>query len=196
MKLLIINAHLKYPGLSEGKLNLTLMNLAKDFFAEKGHEVIETYVENGYEPDKEVEKHLEADLVLLQTPVNWFGAPWIYKKYADDVFNLGLKNKSLLENDGRTRKDPKKQYGTGGFMQHKKFMICATWNAPREAFDNPDQYLFAGKKTEDVFLNITSNYKFCGYEILPDYGVFDIHKNPQIENDIEGYKLHLEQYCF
>ncbi len=49
-------------------------------------------------------------------------------------------------------------------------MISATWNAPREAFDNPDGILYGGKGTDDLFLHITSNYKFCGYDILPDYG--------------------------
>jgi hypothetical protein len=28
--------------------------------------------------------------------------------------------------------------------------------------------------------HITSNYKFIGFDILPDYGVFDIFKNPDI----------------
>jgi Flavodoxin-like fold len=27
-------------------------------------------------------------LVILQTPVNWFSAPWIYKKYVDEVFDI------------------------------------------------------------------------------------------------------------
>jgi modulator of drug activity B len=69
-----------------------------------------------------------ANLVILQTPVNWFGAPWIYKKDADEVFNAGLAGKALLEGDGRTRKDPSRQYGTGGKRQGRKFMISATWN--------------------------------------------------------------------
>lgn len=82
---------------------------------------------------------MEADIIILQTPVNWFGAPWIYKKYVDEVFNSGLYSQKFLTGDGRTRKDPTKQYGSGGKLQGKKFMICATWNAPAEAFDNPDQ---------------------------------------------------------
>jgi hypothetical protein len=36
METLIINTHLTYPGWSEGKLNLTLMELAKTFFVERG----------------------------------------------------------------------------------------------------------------------------------------------------------------
>ena len=67
------------------------------FFAEHGHQVAETFVERGYNPEEEVKKHAAADLVILQTPVNWFGAPWIYKKYVDEVFNAGLATKALLE---------------------------------------------------------------------------------------------------
>ena len=100
-----------------------------------------------------MKKHVAADLVILQMPVNWFSAPWIYKKY-----------------------------GGGG-----KFMICATWNG-REAFDNPNGELYGGKGTADLFLHITSNYKFMGFDILPDYGVFDIFKNPDIARALEDYK--------
>jgi modulator of drug activity B len=103
--------------------------------------------------------------------------------------------KALLEGDGRTRKDPSRQYGTGGKMQGRKFMISATWNAPRDAFGNPDGVLMGGKGTADLFLNITSNYKFCGYDILPDHGVFDIFKNPNIPGALEVYRRHLEQHC-
>ena len=77
MKILSINTHLTYPGWSEGKLNLAFMNLAKAFFVERGHPVVETFVERGYDPEEEVKKHAAADLVILQTPVNWFSAPWI-----------------------------------------------------------------------------------------------------------------------
>lgn len=195
MKTLLINTHLNYPGWSEGKLNLTFMNIARDFFLSRGDEVDSTFVEQGYEPDQEVAKHLAADLVILQTPVNWFSAPWIYKKYVDEVFNAGLATKSLLTDDGRTRDDPSRQYGSGGKMQGKKFMVSATWNAPRETFANPQSVLYGGKGTEDLFLPITSNYKFVGYDILPDFGVFDIYKNPNVPKAIEEYEQHLRKYC-
>jgi modulator of drug activity B len=195
MKILIINTHLTYAGWSEGKLNLTFMELAKNFFRERGHEVIETFVERGYNAQEEVKKHEAADIVIVQTPVNWFGAPWIYKKYVDEVFNAGLATKTLLDGDGRSRSDPTRQYGTGGKMQGRKFMISATWNAPSEAFGNPDGGLMNGKETDDLFLPLTSNYKFCGYDILPAFGVFDIFKNPDIPGGLEDFKRHLGRHC-
>jgi modulator of drug activity B len=40
-----------------------------------------------------------------------------------------------------------KKYETGVLLQGKKNMICATWNAPKEAFENTEQQLFQGKTT-------------------------------------------------
>ena len=190
-KVLLINTHLTYPNWTEGKLNNSFIQIAKDFFEAKGFEVLETKVEESYNPDQEVEKHLEADIIILQTPVNWFGAPWIYKKYVDEVFNIGLHSKKFLLGDGRTRSDSTKQYGTGGLLKGKKFMVCATWNAPAEAFNNPSQQLMQGKSTADLFLNITSNYRFCGSEIMPDYNCHDIYKIKNIAKDLEKYPTHL-----
>lgn len=193
MNVLVINAHLNYPNWSEGTLNKSMVEVVKTFFVSQGHTVVETHVEDGYDADKEVQKHATSDLVILQTPINWFGAPWIYKKYVDEVFNSGFDSKILLDNDGRTRSDPNRQYGTGGHMQGKKFMVAATWNAPTETFDNPDSIMFAGKGVDDLLLNITSNYKFSGYDILPSYGVYDIYKaDADIAAGLEGYKEHLE----
>lgn len=192
-KVFLINTHLTYPNWTEGALNNSFFQIAKDFFKANSFEVLETKIEDGYKPDEEEKKHLEADIVILQTPVNWFGSPWIYKKYVDEVFNSGLFSKSFLTGDGRTRDDLTKQYGTGGNLHGKKFMICATWNAPAVAFDNPDQKLFEGKGLTDIFLPITSNYRFCGYDIIDSYNCFDIFKRERddISKDLENYPIHL-----
>lgn len=190
-KVLLINTHLTYPGWTEGTLNNSFFKIAKDFFESRSYEILETTVEDGYQPDDEEKKHLEADIVILQMPVNWFGAPWIYKKYVDEVFNYGLQSKSFLMGDGRTNEDPTKQYGTGGNLRGKKFMVCATWNAPAEAFDNPENELFEGRGLAEIFLPITSNYRFCGYEIIDSYNCFDIFSRSDIAKDLENYPTHL-----
>ncbi|EGQ7673918.1 flavodoxin [Vibrio cholerae] len=188
---LLINTHLNYPNRSEGKLNASLQEVASDFFKTNGYEVLETKVEDGYDPEVEVGKHLRADIIILQTPINWFGAPWIYKKYADELFEAGHAKREFLEGDGRSRLDPTKQYGSGGKLQGKKFMISATWNAPKEAFGNPEQNLMKGKTTDDLLLNITSNYAFCGAGILPSFNSFDVVKNGTPKSDIDNYKVFL-----
>ncbi len=190
-KVLIINAHQFYKNFSEGGLNRSMVNVAKELLAENGFMVRLTDIEKGYDINEEIDKHLWADLIITQSPVFWFGTPWIYKKYADEIFSTGLAEGSLVVDDGRTRKDPSKQYGTGGKLQGKKYMLSLTWNAPEATFNNEQQYMFEGKSVDDVFISNTSNYKFCGADILSSFSCFDVRKNPDIENDIKRYKQHL-----
>jgi len=192
-KVLLINTHLTYPNWSEGKLNDAFHQKAKEFFLSKGYEVLETKVEDGYNADEEVEKHLQANFIILQTPINWFGAPWIYKKYVDEVFNSGLSSAKFLFGDGRTREDATKQYGTGGKLLGKKFIVSATWNAPRASFDDPSQTLFEGRSTADVLIQTTSNYRFCGVEVVADYNCFNIFKDGDIVGDLENYPKYLQE---
>jgi modulator of drug activity B len=158
---------------------------------QRGYEVRETAIEAGYEIDAEVDKHVWADLIILQSPVYWFGMPWIYKKYVDEVFTAGLMQQRLLSNDGRTRDDPNKQYGTGGKMQGKQYMMSLTWNAPQEAFGDPQQVLFEGKTVDDVFISNTANYKFCGAQVLPAFSSHDVMKQADIEGDLRRLREHL-----
>lgn len=190
---LLINAHLTYPGWSEGKLNKAFFDKAKTFFISKNYNVLETKIEDGYNPDEEVEKHLQADIVVLQTPVNWENTPWIYKKYVDEVFNSALKSKKFLSGDGRSEAEGSKQYGMGGKMQGKKFMISATWNAPEESFNDKNQYLFKGKSADDALFNVAANYLFTGFEVVPGYYCYDVYHNKHIKEDIENYPAYLQK---
>lgn len=190
-KVLVINAHQFFDGISSGQLNNSMINIIKDEMARSGHEVLETHIEQGYTLQAEVDKHLWADIIILQSPVYWFGMPWIYKKYVDEVFTAGMFQQSFLSGDGRTRENPSKQYGTGGKMQGKAYMLSLTWNAPREAFGDETQKLFEGRTVDDVFISNTANYKFCGAEVLPSFSCFDVMKQPDVEGDIARLREHL-----
>ncbi len=193
--ILLIIAHQFYEGFSEGKLNKTMADTITEEMKLKGCEVKLTNIEKGYDINEEVEKHLWADIIITQSPVFWFGLPWIYKKYVDEVFTSGLVQQKLLMDDGRTREDPEWQYGTGGKMQGKKYMLSLTWNAPKEAFNNADQVFFGGKSVDDVFIGNTSNYKFCGAEILPSFSCYNVVKEANVESDIGRLKQHLINIC-
>lgn len=190
-RVLVINAHQSYPGISEGRLNRTMVNVIKEELEKKGYEVRVTSIEQGYNIDNEVKKHLWADIIITQSPVYWFGAPWIYKKYIDEVFTAGMIQQSFISGDGRTPKDPTRQYGTGGKLQGKQFLLSLTMNAPRDVFDDPSQKLHEGRSLDDLFWSTTSVYKFCGIEILPTFGSFDVISAPQIQSDIERLKQRL-----
>lgn len=188
---LIINAHQLCKGMSEGGLNATLVGVIREEMERKGRVVRTTRIDAGYEIDEEIEKHVWADIVVTQSPVYWFGNPWIYKKYVDEVFTAALMRRELVVDDGRTRQDPTRQYGSGGRMQGRKYMLSLTWNAPAEAFGDPGQNLFGGRTVDDVFVANTANYRFCGAEVVPSFSCHDVLKQPGIERDIERLRQHL-----
>lgn len=190
---LLINAHLTYPGLSEGKLNKAFYDKAREFFVAQNFKILETKIESGYSIEEEVEKHMQADIIVLQTPVNWENAPWIYKKYVDDIFTSAMKSQKFLSGDGRSATDPTKQYGTGGKMQGKKFLLSATWNAPEESFNNPKNQLWKGKSADDALANIGTNYSFVGYTVLPGHYCYDVFHNKHIKEDLENYPKYLKK---
>ncbi|MCP4700978.1 MAG: NAD(P)H-dependent oxidoreductase, partial [Gammaproteobacteria bacterium] len=78
-KVLLINAHQRYQGFAEGKLNQTLLDAAKNFLSGIGYKVKTTIVENGYDIAEELEKHKWTDAVFVQTPVYWMSVPYIFK---------------------------------------------------------------------------------------------------------------------
>ncbi len=59
----------------------------------------------------------------------------------------------------------------GGKLQGRKLMISATWHAPHETVRQPGSFFYGGKGTADLFLPITFDHKFCGYDILPFFGI-------------------------
>ncbi len=177
-------------------MNRTMTDVTKEELEAKGCEVRQTYIERGYDINEEVKKHLWTDIIITQSPVYWFGTPWIHKKYIDEVFTTGLVQQNLIIDDGRTRKDPDRQYGTGGKMQGKKHMLSLTWNAPKEAFGKNDQNLFEGKTVDEVFIANTSVYKFCGVEILPSFSCYNVMKDVDVENDTKRIKQHLNSVIF
>ncbi|MFM9901581.1 MAG: NAD(P)H-dependent oxidoreductase [Polaromonas sp.] len=188
---LIINTHQVVQGISPGHLNAAMADVIDEEMAQRGFAVQKTHIETGYTPDAEVDKHLWADLIVLQSPVYWFGMPWIYKKYVDEVFTAGMQQGRFITGDGRTRDDPGKQYGSGGLLQGKQYMVSLTWNAPKAAFNDPDQALFAGKSVDDVLVANTANYRFCGVEVLPSFSCHDIFKAPDVSGDIARLRGHL-----
>ena len=127
-KIFIINGHEIY-SFSQGRLNGTLVEKARDHLIQKGYDIKLTTMQDDYDVDEEVAKHQWADLVLLQTPVNRMGVTWSFKRYMDTVYSAGMDGR-LCQGDGRTRKDPSKQYGMGGTLVGKQYMLSLTLNAP------------------------------------------------------------------
>ena len=187
--ILIINGK-KAFGHSHGRLNQTLSDLAESQLKTLGHTVQTTVVDEGYDIPTEVEKWLWADTVIYQMPGWWMGAPWIVKKYIDEVFTEG--HGQIYSSDGRSRYDSDKKYGSGGLMHDKTYMLALTWNAPKEAFTDPEQ-LFEGVGVDGVYLPFHKAHQFCAMKPLPTYMCNDVIKDPKIDDYLVEYRNHLNR---
>ncbi|MEM0965337.1 MAG: NAD(P)H-dependent oxidoreductase [Verrucomicrobiota bacterium] len=187
----LINAHQEYP-FSKGELNATLTEKAKAHLESNGYEVKVTTMKDDYDIEEEIGKHVWADAVFLQSPVNWMGVPWSFKKYMDQIYSYGMDGR-LCDGDGRTRKDPSIQYGQGGRLTGKKYLISLTFNAPKESFNDPDQVFFRGMSPDDLFQPMHLNFRFFDMEPMETFACYDVMKNPSIEDDLERFEVHLKQ---
>lgn len=187
--ILIVNGAKQFAH-SNGELNDTLTTLAEHVLSDLGNNVKITRTDSSYDAQEEVEKYLWADTVIYQMPGWWMGAPWTMKKYIDDVFTTG--HGSLYANDGRTRSDAAKKYGSGGLIHDKKYMLSLTWNTPIDAFDDPEQF-FHGVGVDGVYLPFHKANQFLGMQSLDTFIVNDVIKAPHVEQYEQQYRDHLNR---
>lgn len=187
--ILIVNG-VKTFAHSNGELNDTLAVLAESVLSDLGHTIQVTRADSDYDAQEEVQKYLWADVVIYQMPGWWMGAPWTVKKYIDDVFTEG--HGSLYANDGRTRSDAEKKYGSGGLIHGKKYMLSLTWNAPMQAFDDPEQF-FHGVGVDGVYLPFHKANQFLGMQTLDTFIANDVIKQPNVPFYEDQYRDHLKK---
>jgi len=189
---LLLNLHQKYEGFANGNLTHDLLQEAKTFFLQNGYEVRETAIDEGYELAEELEKFRWADLFFVQSPVYWMGLPWLAKKYIDEIFSGGSGSVTFI-NDGRSREDPSKKYGSGGLMQEKSYMLSFTYNCPQSEFNNPEGF-FEGMSVDQANIALHKTFQFCGAKPLASHAVHDVYKSGfDIDDALKSLHRRLEE---
>ncbi len=165
---------------AKGAYNQGLFETAVATLSDR-YKILTTTVEDDYEVQEEIAKFKQADAVIFQYPVYWFMMPPSLKQYIDNVYAYG---EFFAFTPG--------EYGSGGLMKGKKFMLSTTWNAPTEVFnnENPNSF-FGGRSQEDVLLPMRKSQEYCGLEELTHFSCHNVIKNPQFESDKERYIHHL-----
>lgn len=182
MKFLVINGHKYYPY-AEGRLNKTLFDKIIELVIQQKNEVQTTIVETGYDIDQEIEKYKWADIIIFQTPMNWFSIPWILKKYFDDIYQYDKLYTSSIK------------YGDGGLLKGKKYMYSITMNINQENFNNPDSF-FDSKSPEDFISALHKTQQYIGLKPVKSYFCYDVIKNPDIDTFLKKLEEHLYTYVF
>ncbi len=92
MKTIIIYGH---TNPEQSNANKALLNLAnKDNIDVLT--LIEKYPDGNFDIAKEQDRLLKYDQIILQFPFYWYNAPYIMKKYVDDIFIAGYAFKGAL----------------------------------------------------------------------------------------------------
>jgi modulator of drug activity B len=192
-KIFVINGGQKFAH-SGGAFNETLTNWTLDFLHQHPDEfaVQVTNVNDAYDPAEEVKKYVWADIVIYHTPVWWFQVPHGLKEYIDVVFTAGHQQ-GIYTSDGRSRKNPAINYGTGGTLQGRQYMLTTSWNAPQEAFTLPGEFFGQRSVDDGVMFGFHRMNAFTGMEPLESIHFHDVEKNVNISRDKELYMAHLEK---
>ena len=190
-KIFVINGGQKF-GHSGGKFNETIAAATASFFSKlEDFEIKTTDINNDYDPKEEVAKYVWADVIIYHTPIWWFQLPHGFKKYIDVVFTEGHK-KGIYVSDGRKADNPTRNYGTGGMLHGKKYMITSSWNAPKEAFTLPGEFFMETSVDDGALFGFHRMNAFIGLEKIKGMHFHDIEKNADVLRDLEIYRLHLE----
>lgn len=193
MKIFIINAGQVFAH-SGGLFNNTLTSWTVEFLERKGIDYQVININDDFDPMAEVERFKWADLVIYHFPIWWFQVPNRLKKYIDDVFTAGHQN-GMYTSDGRSRKNPAINYGTGGLMQGKKYMATTSWNAPETAFTLPGEFFEQHSVDEGVLFGFHKMNQFVGMDRVPGFHFHDLEKNAtpeRLASYRHDYLQHLE----
>ncbi|GLR19040.1 NAD(P)H-dependent oxidoreductase [Portibacter lacus] len=189
-KIFIINGSHPFAH-SGGRFNETLFTNTISYFDKlEEFEVKFTQVGENYEVKEEVEKFKWADIVIYHTPIWWFQLPFGFKKYIDEVFTEGHQN-GIYVSDGRSRKNPNINYGTGGLMHGKKYILTTSWNAPKTAFTLENEFFNQKSVDEGVMFGFHRMNAFTGMELLATHHFHDMEKNADVPFELDKYSTFL-----
>ena len=189
MNVFIINGGQTFAH-SGWMFNNTLTGWTVEVMKEKGFAYRVTNINDAFDPLAEVENFKWADVIIYHTPIWWFQLPNGMKRYIDEVFTAGHDN-GIYRNDGRSRKNPDVNYGTGGLMQGKRYMVTTSWNAPQTAFTLEGEFFDRHTVDEGVLFGFHKMNQFVGMTRIEGFHFHDLEKNATPERIAEYHKAYV-----
>ena len=177
---LLINGAEPHEPMASGRLNTLLLETARSKL-KSTYSVLSTNIQYGYEVAAEQRKFYDADLVIFQFPVYWFALPPSLKKYIDDVYVYG----SFF--------GPTENYGRGGLLVGKDYMVSTTWNAASADFGSPATII--GERTaDDVLVAFHLTQQYVGLSPLPSFAEYDVVQRPDVQGSVTRLREHLHRH--
>ncbi|RXK60789.1 flavodoxin family protein [Lacibacter luteus] len=192
MKIFIINGGQVFAH-SGGFLNQRITEWDQSFFThENGFELKTTNINHAYDLQEEVEKFVWADIIIYHFPVWWFSVPHGLKEYLDKVLTAGHRA-GMYYSDGRKMNNPDRNYGTGGLLHGRKYMVTTSWNAPEAAFTLEDEFFQQKSVDEGVLFGFHRMNAFLALSALPSFHFHDVEKNMTADR-LEQFRLDYLQH--
>ena len=113
MKVLIISGH---PHLDRSIANISILNEFKKLPDVTIRDIGGLYRDYNINVAEEQKFLLEADVIVWQFPVYWYGMPSIMKKWQEDVLSHGF------------------AYGSTAKLKGKKLIVSVTTGSPEDSY--------------------------------------------------------------
>lgn len=177
---LLINGAESHEPMAAGRLNQLLFETAQSEL--RPHfSVLTTHTRDGYDVTTEQSKFQEADLVIFQFPVYWFALPPSLKKYVDDVYTYG------------TFFGPTADYGRGGLLGGRDYLVSTTWNAASSDFRNDDT-IIGNRSPDEVLVAFHLTQQYVGLSPLDSFAESDVVQNPDPGGSVDRLRQHLRRH--
>jgi modulator of drug activity B len=95
--------------------------------------------------------------------------------------------------DGRKADNPKINYGTGGMLGGRKYMVTTSWNAPETAFTLPGEFFNETSVDNGPLFGFHRMNAFVSLKKMESFHFYDVEKNADIERDMKIYRDHLRE---
>lgn len=109
------------------------------------------------------------------------------------LFDKGYENvNGMWTSIGWNSKNPEINYGTGGLLHGKQYILTSSWNAPQGAFTLPNEFFKEIGIDNDSLSGFYGMNRYLGMKLHTLIQFHDVEKNSDISKELSNYEQFLK----